>query len=61
MTRGDISRLLTVELRTKYYDDFSDFQNRIDSIMDSTAKENLPKVKKLISDKIQLFDSVKPV
>lgn len=49
------------ELRTKYYDDFSDFQNRIDSIIDSTAKENLPKVKKLIGDKIQLFDGMKPV
>ena len=49
------------ELRTKYYDDFRDFQNRIDSIIDSTSKENLPKIKKLISDKIQLFDGMKPV
>ena len=49
------------ELRTKYYDDFSDFKNRIDSIIDSTTKENLPKVKKLIGDKIQLFDGMRPV
>ena len=49
------------ELRTKYYDDFSDFKNRIDSIIDSTAKGNLSKVRKLIGDKIQLFDRMKPV
>lgn len=49
------------ELRSKYYDNFSEFQNRIDAIIDSTAKENLPKVKKLINDKIQLFDDMKPI
>ena len=49
------------ELRSKYYDNFSDFQNRIDAIIDSTAKENLPKVKKLIGNKVQLFDDLKPV
>ncbi len=49
------------ELRSKYYDNFNDFQNRIDAIMDSTAKENLPKIKSLIGDKIQLFDNMKPV
>lgn len=49
------------ELRSKYYDNFSAFQNRIDAIIDSTAKENLPRVKKLIGDKIQLFDGMKPV
>jgi len=46
------------ELRSKYYDNFSDFQNRIDAIIDSTAKESLPKVKKLIGDKVQLFDKL---
>ena len=49
------------ELRSKYYDNFTDFQNRIDSIIDSTAKENLHILKKLIGDKVQLFDSFKPV
>ncbi len=49
------------ELRSKYYDNFNDFQNRIDAIINSTAKENLPKIKKLIGDKIQLFDDMKPV
>lgn len=49
------------ELRSKYYDNFSDFQNRIDAIIGSTSEENLPKVRKLIGDKIQLFDGMKPV
>ena len=49
------------ELRSKYYDNFSDFQNRIDAIIDSTSKENLHILKKLISDKVQLFDSLKSV
>lgn len=49
------------ELRTKYYDNFIDFQNRIDSIIDSTAEENLPKIQKLFGNSIQLFDAMKPV
>ena len=49
------------ELRSKYYDNFSDFQNRIDAIIDSTSKENLHILKKLISNKVQLFDSLKSV
>ena len=49
------------ELRSKYYDNFTDFQNRIDAIIDSTTKENLHILKKLIGDKVQLFDSFKPV
>ncbi len=39
------------ELRSKYYDNFNNFQNRIDAIIDSTTKENLPKIKKLIGKK----------
>ncbi len=49
------------ELCSKYYDNFNDFQNRIDAIIDSTTKENLPKIKNLNGDKIQLFDGIKPV
>ncbi len=49
------------ELRSKYYDNFNDFQNRINAIISSTTKENLPKIKKLIGDNIQLFDDMKPV
>jgi len=49
------------ELRSKYYDDFSEFQRKIDSIIESTAKENLPKINKLIGEKVQLFDDLKPI
>ncbi len=49
------------ELRSKYYDNFNNFRNRIDAIIDSTTKENLSKIKKLIGNKIQLFDGMKPV
>ena len=49
------------ELRSKYYDDFSTFQKKIDSIIESTTKENLPKIKKLIGEKVQLFDGMKSV
>ena len=46
------------ELRTKYYDDFVVFQNKIDSIIDSSSKENKEKITKLIGQKIQLFDGL---
>lgn len=49
------------ELRSHYYDNFSDFQNKIDSIIHSTAKENLHILNKLIGDKVQLFDSLNPI
>ena len=49
------------ELRSKYYDDFSTFQKKIDSIIASAAKDNLPKIKKLIGAKVQLFDGMKSI
>ncbi len=49
------------ELRSKYYDNFNDFQNSIDAIIDSTTKENLSKIKTLIGDKVHLFDGMIPV
>lgn len=49
------------ELRSKYYDDFQAFQKKIDSIMESTTKENLPKIKKLMGEKVQLFEDMKSV
>ncbi len=58
---GRLWKFVKAELRSKYYDNFNDFQNRIDAIIDSTTKENLPKIKNLIGDKIQLFDGMKPV
>ena len=35
------------ELRSKYYDNFVAFQTKIDSIIESTSKENLSKIQKL--------------
>ena len=42
------------ELRSNYYDNFCTFQKKIDSIIESTTRENLPKIKKLIGEKIHL-------
>ena len=49
------------ELRSKYYDDFGIFQQKIDSIIESTSGENKDKVTKLIGQKVQLFDGLCPV
>ncbi len=46
------------ELRTKYYDDFSLFKEKINFIIDSTTKENYAKICNLIGEKVQLFDSL---
>jgi transposase len=45
-------------LRTKYYDNFSLFQEKIDTIVNSTDKDNKAIVNKLISEKVQLFDDL---
>lgn len=49
-------KFVKAELRTKYYDDFSLFCKKIDSIIDSTTRSNRSKIEKLIGEKIQLFD-----
>lgn len=49
------------KLRTKYYDDFSSFCEKIDSIIDSTTQINKEKIEKLIGEKVQLFDNLSPV
>ena len=46
------------ELRSRYYDDFSIFQQRIDSIIDSTSNRNKDKISRLIGQKVQLFDGL---
>ncbi len=46
------------ELRTKYYDDFSLFKEKINFIIDSTTKENYAKIRNLIGEKVQLFHSL---
>jgi transposase len=44
-------------LRTKYYDDFKVFKEKIDSITDSTDKSDKLAIDKLIGEKVQLFDA----
>ncbi len=46
------------ELRTRYYDNFSLFKEKINSIIDSTTRENHAQICKLIDEKIQLFDTL---
>ena len=48
------------KLRTKYYDDFNVFKEKIDSITNSTDKENKFAIDRLVSDKVQLFDNLIP-
>ena len=49
------------ELRSNYYDNFCTFQKKIDSIIESTTKENLPKIKKLIAEKVHLIDDMRAI
>lgn len=49
------------ELRSKYYDDFSIFWQRIDSIIESTSGQNHAKLSKLIGQKVQLFHGLLPL
>ncbi len=49
------------ELRTKYYNNFSLFKEKIDSIINSASQENYARICKLIGEKVQLFDSLQPV
>jgi len=44
-------------LRTKYYDDFDAFQERIDSIVGDTDKNDKATINRLIGEKVQLFDN----
>lgn len=44
------------KLRTKYYDQFDEFQERIDSIINDTDKKDRVIIDRLIGEKVQLFD-----
>ena len=46
------------KLRTKYYDCFDLFKNKIDSIVSSTDKEEKSIIDRLIGEKVQLFDDL---
>ena len=48
-------------LRTKYYDRFDIFREKIDSIVSSSDKDNKGIIDNLISDKVQLFDDLIPI
>lgn len=54
-------RFVKSELRSKYYDDFGGFRQKIDSILESTSNENRGSVSQLIGQKVQLFDGLRPV
>lgn len=49
------------KLRTKYYDRFELFREKIDSLVSSTDKDNKRLIDKLISEKVQLFDDLVPL
>ncbi len=51
-------KFVKAELRTKYYDNFSLFKDKINSIIDSTTHENQARICKLIDEKVQLFDDL---
>jgi len=44
------------KLRTKYYEQFTEFQDRIDSVIDDADKNDKSVIDRLIGDKVQLFD-----
>lgn len=45
-------------LRTKYYEQFDEFQEKIDSIVSSTDKQDKAIIDRLIGEKVQLFDEL---
>ena len=49
------------ELRTKFYDDFSEFCTAIDGIIASSIGENKARVETLIGEKVQLFDNLEQI
>ena len=49
------------ELRSKFYDNFSEFCVSIDSIISSSCVENKARVNTLIGEKVQLFDDLTKV
>lgn len=49
------------ELRSKYYNDFTLFQQKIDTIIASSSKDNKEKITQLISREVQLFDDLEQI
>ena len=48
-------------LRTRYYDQFNDFMQTIDSIIEDTDKGGKGFIDKLIGESVQLFDTLIPI
>jgi len=48
-------------LRTKYYDQFGDFKETIDSIIEDTCDGSKALIDKLIGESVQLFDTLVPI
>ena len=47
------------ELRSKYYDNFSLFQEKIDRLIQSATGSNRKRIAKLIGEKVQFFDTLR--
>ncbi len=54
-------RFVKGKLRTKYYDDFAEFQSTIDAIMNGTETIYKEPIARLIGEKVQLFDDLVPI
>lgn len=54
-------KFVKTRLRSRYYNDFDAFKERIDSIITSTATENRELMETLIGEEVQLFDNLVPV
>ena len=48
-------------LRTKYYDQFGDFKETIDLIIEDTCNRNKELIDKLIGESVQIFDTLVPI
>lgn len=49
------------KLRSKYYDQFDDFKDTIDSIIEATDKGGRELIDKLIGESVQIFDRLFPI
>jgi len=49
------------KLRSKSYDQFNDFKETIDSIIDDTGKGSKKLIDKLIGESVQIFDTLVPI
>ena len=52
-------KFLKGELRSKYYDNFTLFQETINNLIQSATGKNRKRVAKLIGEKVQLFDDLR--